>query len=213
MSDTRNDVYKPSKIERACELCGKPFWAYPSQIKLGQGRFCSRSCGSKNKARPAAERFWERVEKGAGEDDCWLWTGCRTRGSAKCAQEYGVIGIGGDTNTTGKLIGAHRLSWELHHGPIPENLGVLHKCDTPLCVRPDHLFLGTQVDNNDDKVQKKRHRFGSRSHLARIDEAKAKEIRDKYATGQYTQAELAEEYCLSKTGVWYVIHRVSWDHV
>lgn len=91
-----------------------------------------------------ADRFWSKVRK---SDGCWLWTD-------KPHAPWGYGRLGNAIN--GKEIKAHRLSWMLHFGPIPDGLGVLHKCDTPLCVRPDHLFLGTQLDNVHDCVAKGR---------------------------------------------------------
>lgn len=77
-------------------------------------------------------------------DSCWLWLGGTQDG-------YGRL------RYAGKKILAHRLSWEMHFGKIPEGLWVLHKCDVRNCIRPEHLFLGTNQDNVDDKMRKKRY--------------------------------------------------------
>jgi excisionase family DNA binding protein len=90
-------------------------------------------------------RFWRYVEK---SDGCWQWTG------AANPKGYGNIGRGKGLGTAK----AHRVSWELHFGPIPPGLYVCHACDNPPCVRPDHLFLGTAQDNNNDKIAKGRDR-------------------------------------------------------
>ena len=87
-----------------------------------------------------ADRLWNRVRKGSS---CWTWTGATQHG-------YGYIG------ENGKILRTHRVSWTLHHGPIPDGLCVLHHCDNPPCVRPSHLFLGTHTDNMKDMVSKGR---------------------------------------------------------
>ena len=88
-----------------------------------------------------AERFWEKVNR---DGDCWIWEASyRPNG-------YGQFRI------DGKNCASHRVSWELSYGPIPQNMKVLHTCDTPLCVRPYHLFLGNIKDNVRDMREKGR---------------------------------------------------------
>lgn len=92
------------------------------------------------------ERFWARVKK---SDGCWEWTGgVDTPG-------YGMLRIPGP-RTSHKKVRASRYSWELHNGPIPEGMCILHKCDNPACVNPDHLWIGTQSENMLDMHSKKR---------------------------------------------------------
>lgn len=91
---------------------------------------------------PLPPRFWTKVQKGS---TCWLWQGSRTPGG------YGYIWF------NGRLHGAHRIAWMLTHGQLPEKpLHVLHLCDIPPCVNPQHLFLGTHADNVRDAYQKGR---------------------------------------------------------
>lgn len=95
------------------------------------------------------ERFWSKVDRSGGPDDCWLWMAGKFHGG------YGAFGTSRSRNTR-----AHRFSWALTHGPIPDGLLVLHKCDTPACVNPTHLFLGTDSDNMADRDGKGRQSRG-----------------------------------------------------
>ena len=90
--------------------------------------------------------FFELFERRIQQDTngCWLWTGYRNRGG------YGEL------KHRGKRVLAHRLSWRLAHGNLPASLHVLHRCDNPACVRPEHLFLGTNQDNVADRIAKGR---------------------------------------------------------
>jgi hypothetical protein len=101
--------------------------------------------------RPLEERFWEKVDKNGPTmphmtTSCWMWS------ASKDGSGYGWIGLG-----NGSLGKAHRVSFEIHYGPLMEGECALHHCDNPPCVRPDHLFKGTQKDNADDREAKGRH--------------------------------------------------------
>lgn len=97
------------------------------------------------------KRFWSSVDKD-GENGCWLWTRGRNE------HGYGVL----DRKSGSGL--AHRYSWELANGPIPTGLQVLHRCDNPPCVNPEHLFLGTRLDNMADMTAKGRHWCQLKTH-------------------------------------------------
>jgi hypothetical protein len=146
---------------------------------------------------PPAKRFWAKVQK---TDSCWLWTS----GTAR----YGQFTI-----QTTKL--AHRVAWELTHGKIPKGLQVLHHCDNQRCVRPDHLFLGTQQDNMDDMKTKGRGRWrvGSRHGMAKLTDADVLAIRTRYATGKVLQQTLANEYGVWQGAISRIIRRTGWRHI
>ena len=126
-------------------------------------------------------RFWLHVKKGP---ECWEWTSSTNYG-------YGMM------NVNKKTWRAHRLSWEFHNGPIPNGMCVLHRCDNRPCVNPAHLFLGTNQDNNKDKVSKRRHRFGQSHPLAKISKDQAMSIRNDPRPG----VEISAAYGLSKQQV------------
>ncbi len=93
-----------------------------------------------------ADRFWSKVEVGEG---CWVWTGSRLR------LGYGRIYSG----VSNVVVQAHRASYEIHHGPIPDGMFVMHTCDNPPCVNPTHLRLGTPLENHGDMRAKGRARW------------------------------------------------------
>lgn len=95
------------------------------------------------------DRLLAKVDK---TETCWLWKGCKTNTG------YGMIRIAGKT----KLV--HRISYELHVGKIPTGLHILHRCDTPLCCNPGHLYPGTDADNTADRLSRGRGATGSRCH-------------------------------------------------
>jgi hypothetical protein len=105
------------------------------------------------------QRFWKKVEK---SDGCWAWLGGRVAGT-DTTKPYGVIFSHRDAERRIVLVYAHRYSWGLRFGAVPNDMDVLHECDNPLCVNPEHLFLGTAHDNAMDMVRKGRHRGGPNS--------------------------------------------------
>lgn len=149
---------------------------------------------SKGKRQPLVERFWEKVNKTEG---CWLWT------AAKKQKNYGMIGVLPSRNRL-----AHRVSWELHNGPIPQGMKVLHKCDNPPCVRPEHLFLGTHQDNMRDMVSKHR---GSTcgGNRRKLSESQVQEIRKRRAAGE-REIDLAAAYNVKRWTIGNIISRRSW---
>jgi len=118
------------------------------------------------------ERFWSKVNKTEG---CWFWTASTSKSG------YGQLGSGGRPHT---MLKAHRVSWELANGPIRDGLWVLHQCDNPICVNPDHLFLGTNLDNIADMNRKKRNLFQRNNPSLKLSDGQVKEIRDRRSNGE-----------------------------
>lgn len=134
-----------------CAWCGIQFERPDYEMRTAR-QFCS--IAHYNRARQASpvEKFWMQVDK--RPSGCWLWTGTRTTG-------YGVLSLGKN-----KSVLAHRFSWQLHHEqPIPTGMKILHTCDTPSCVNPVHLWLGTQQENIADMDRKGRRRTTCANHI------------------------------------------------
>lgn len=153
-----------------------------------------------------SDRFWAKVQK---TDNCWVWTGAII---AK-AGGYGTINASKDRG----ILRVHRVSWELHFGAIPDGLSVLHRCDNPPCVRPDHLFLGSQQDNVADMMAKGRCRtrppmpgiVAGRLH-AKMSLEIAAEVRAEYFRGGTTLKRLAAKHGVHHETVRRIVHGRSW---
>lgn len=148
-------------------------------------------------------RFWSKVEVGP-PDECWLWT------AALNEHGYGVMRPEGQR--TGPTAKAHRVSWEIAHGEIPDGLAVLHRCDNPPCVNPQHLFLGTQADNVTDMHAKGRGNIGSANGQASLTERDVIEIRNRVARGE-RQKDLCAEFGITKGTMSHLVSGKTWAHV
>lgn len=126
------------------------------------------------------ERFWKKVNK---TDGCWLWT------ASLHDFGYGQIGRKGHGGTP---IHSHVASWVLHNGAVPNQMCVLHRCDNPACIRPDHLFLGTRGDNLRDMTIKGRRVYGERHGRSKLKYSQVLEIRSLY--GKITALEIAARF-------------------
>lgn len=145
-------------------------------------------------------KFMSRVS--VDENGCWLWTGWVQRNG------YGCFKLGG---RTGEFVRAHRLSWMVWRGPIPDGLLVCHRCDVRRCVNPDHLFLGTPRDNSVDAFEKGRLKIptplqGEQNSFAKLTSADVAAIR----TSTESSAALARRYGVDRSTVSVARRGLTW---
>lgn len=195
------------RLQCTCPTCGTPFTTWPSQ---SDRRFCCRPCSLRGRRRrDLRDRFWSKVDKNGPIpvhrpelEACWLWTAS--------------VGFGGRGKFLydGRLRGAHVVAYILTvgHEPRPEAPFILHACDNGHggCVRPSHLFPGTQQDNMTDMTLKGRGCIGFGRAAAKLDYALADEIRARYAGGVVSQTRLAAAYGVSATAIHQVLHTKTW---
>lgn len=151
--------------------------------------------------------LWDRLHSKVQIDEtsgCWLWIG------AKKELGYGVIGLGHRTDGT---IKAHRAAYKLYKGDIPAGMCVLHRCDTPSCVNPEHLFLGTLKDNAQDCVAKGRAALpdnrGERAKWAKLTASDVLQIRKRELRG----VEYARMFGVSKSAIYEIWRGKNWSSI
>ena len=136
-----------------------------------------------------ATRFWRKVKKGEG---CWEW-------QASTCHGYGQFGV-----VTGEIMRAHRAAWALTYGPVPAGQYVCHRCDNRRCVRPSHLFLGTQADNLADMTKKGRRIKDTTHPNTIVPLAEVAVMREKAARGISARA-LSQEYGVSHFHIYKIL--------
>ena len=158
--------------------------------------------GIKNHAAPE-ERFWRFVNKNTN-NQCWEWIGKKTG-------NYGGFSIG--AKKLGSVL-AHRFSWTMHNNKeIPKGMVIMHLCDNPLCVNPDHLSVGTYMENTHDMLKKGRHTYiahtGEKNGKSVLNEKIVREIRQ----SDMNHAELGRFYNVSTSCIRGVRSGRTWSHV
>ena len=151
-------------------------------------------------------RLWSRAEP---VGDCLVWQGARAWGG------YGLLMWNGERRRR-----AHRVAYELTHGPIPIGLHVLHRCDNPPCIRPEHLFLGTQTDNMYDRIAKGRGMLrppvrdqkGTHNPAATLDDRSVRAIRSLAVQGVLHRI-IASAFGVNKRTIGNVVRRDTWGHI
>lgn len=198
-------------LDSHCKSCRSRAACDRAKAKLA----IARANGYVPKGHNTLEKIWAKIGVGQ-ENDCWEWT------LRKDPDGYGI------THYKGAPWKTHRLIYTISHGPIPEDMWVLHKCDNPPCCNPNHLFLGTSQDNVADRHNKgrdargerggwKQHPesilYGERSFLSKMTNDQVREMRRLYETGRYRKSDLARMFSLSKQAAGKIINGETWRHL
>lgn len=190
------------RIGRLCRDCTECTQCHAPITGTSRSHLC-RSCAASTKN--IEKHFWSKVAI-TSIDKCWIW-------------QAGTLPSGyGQFSVSGQNVGAHRFSWQITHGQIPDGLFVCHRCDTPGCCNPSHLFLGTPKDNADDMSRKGRKANvggggrGERAGQAKLTEINVREMRSLRESGRRLH-ELALRFGVSMATVSCVCTRKTWKHV
>lgn len=162
-------------------------------------RMCSNACAWAAKSptlEQYAEKFWKRVDK-SEPSGCWTWQGyCQRFGHGWLGSRFGL---------------AHRFAWKLLRGPLADDVCLLHHCDNPPCVNPDHLYIGDRKDNMRDKVARGRVQKGQDSALARLKDEDVREIRRLKA--EKTAGEVGAMFGITASHIFHIWARRAWKHL
>jgi len=148
-------------------------------------------------------RFWSKVNYPGNDQNCWEWT------AGKDKDGYGKFCINSKLS-----VRAHRFAWEYYNGIIPNKLNICHNCDNPSCCNPEHLFLGTTLENNQDRNEKDRQCKGSNSHLAKTTETIIKQILTDIENNKYQNLnQIERDYNIKSKILRGIFRREIWKHV
>lgn len=187
-------------MHKTCLHCGKGF-----EAKMSRTKYCGSDCGH------ASQRFtpeqiehslWSRLNRNA-PGGCWLFP------------KVDRLGYGHFTSHA-PLTKAHRAAWIFTHGPIPDGLDVCHKCDVRNCCNPEHLWLGTEVENCGDARAKKRTVWGDKNMHATLTNDQVREIRKAFVRTSRRHSntnELAAKYGVKRGVIYSAVTRRSWEHL
>lgn len=172
-----------------CEDCSKLF------EDIVPRRYCSRACALNARSWWKPEKFWTR--KRVTESGCWLYGGLVDQNG------YGVVKAGGVPTR------AHRYAYQLAKGSIPDGLHVCHTCDTPPCINPDHLYVGTNADNMRDRRERGRYATGDAHPYAKLTQAQVAEIRRTHRSRHkdFGTVALAQKYGVHRTYITSIVLR------
>ena len=177
-------------IPKICPQCdGRFSTTYSEQV------YCSRLCGDSSRRVPVADRFFAKVVK---TDTCWLYP--------VSTKKYGLVW---DRSEPTNQITAHRFSYKLHHGDIPDGMMVCHRCDVPNCVNPEHLFLGSALDNVQDMIHKQRRNIAHTPN--KLTAEIVRQIRAEKNQMSYSQLAAKFGICISMAHS--IVHRKTWSHI
>lgn len=200
----RVPAVKQALIPKICEFCKNEFHAKLNLCLVSEkhGKYCSRSCANKGRKQLTREElFYKNTIMPEDKNECWIY-------KKTYPGKYGAITINGKTSA------AHRYSYKLHIGDIPDGLVIAHKCDNKSCVNPAHLFAATVRENVLDMLKKQRNnpRKGADNPWVKLNDEKVRDIKLKLKDGA-TMRSLSEKYGVSVSSIQQIKENRRWKHV
>lgn len=189
-----------------CERCGTTFGYRPSARRM----FCSQDCYIANKSVNNDDDFWKKVDRNGpipthrhDLGQCWIWTGAND----------GSFGYG-TFNRNRVRYAAHRYALQLKiKRLLTESELACHHCDNPICVRPEHLFVGTHLVNINDAIQKRRRPLGEKHHRSKLTVSQIEKMRELFASHNESLRSIAASFNVSIKHVWRIVTHRAWKHV